>query len=764
MRTQILIRITALALAAGFSIPLPSEAGNLRMHGTVVSPPVNQNCPQAEDGNCAAGVAAGGLYLATGAGQPSTGASGSSAFLGLAAMNGQSFTRDATWNRCAVEYGCGPNKLDSAMTSLAGLPIGSGTIQGLSYTKSIISGGIPLINVTKTCNGGDPYMDLNDVLVDDVQLRMTGNGCIVRSRNFTLMPGPLMAFANVGSLYQMSGTGVRSLEVSNWKNIAGQGMHATPELWGTPAGSGAGLTLQAAFTGTFSAGNGVGGGWVSIAAGGVQSGETIRWSQYLDWPGRVYVSTRASGNSLQSEYAQISFKIYWAGKVNCASSTTCTVIDTHADSPNPAPISSGVSKFMTYGVLVNSNASRRGNFISSYNPGSGTFTVSTVPGFGGTTTEVVVGEQSCTGTGCDNAKFVIGCAQYGPTGCASALPAAAASPGGPMAMSVGPAATIGSHIAMGGECGHYKSRFGFSYKMGYDAILTGNCSIDIESNYNQTSTGQIGYVLNGDNSGGVPHVGITVIEQQQSGVDSFNLSFNQRFNTAVIDKWNVMGSMTAAHAFFVQAGSTNYFTQWDTGVISKNQVIANQTMNNLLFDGSYLTYASLCSGNPACDVTPGVLFRTLGQSPIGTAAQSAITATNVADGALGKLHVTAVSSGAVAANDYIFCSANCGSYSEGESLGPIKILSQLATEPGDVSTWQTEGSYGALSGAITTRRYVGVVSDMKYEGNLFNGPLVGSSNPFGLGDGTRTEVYRCAGNLYMTGSQPNYITAAGCTP
>lgn len=727
-------------------VPTPSEAwpASPGIYGGAVTPPPTGNCPKSTYiVLCTDGWTAAGLYWANSDNVAGTSQPTWNDVKTFAMNSGQTWTRpEPDRNMPGVQFPVGPNILDSAMTDIGALANGSGTLQGVSYSKVIAAGGIPTITFTKTCTGGDPYLTLNGLLFKDVNFVVNGNGgCITRLTNWTGMAGINQSLSNQNSAGIIQGTGSPSFEVSNYKlTYDPTQVHPQPEMFGTIAGADANIATLATFTGTYSIINDAAPGFLTVSG---NTGTMYR-SAYIDWPGRVYSS--AGALPIQTEYVQLLWNAQWIGRVICSGST-CTIQSTAAGSPNAQPtFNSSNPQWMSWGVNANSTPSRQGVFLTG-TPNSTTFTLSGSPSFGSTPTDVAIGSRSCTGSGCNGTVWLLSCGQNGnvPAGsCYNRLPAAASSPGGAMSMSASPATLKGFGMVSSVACGYYKSRFAYSFKGGNDFIGRGNCPVDIQGSYINMSSGQIGYADDGPNRGGVPHTNGPVIEQVQVGFGTIPY-FWQRNNFVLSDIWNVTGNITALGSLFANSGATgNNHVDWTSVEFADSLLVANRSKNNVIYDGTF----TASSGN---------VIRYLGQGSNGTR-QSRFTGTLVSNGGgTGKLHVTTMSSGTVAVNDWLLnCPSNgCQAF----YTGPARITAQIATEPGDVSTWTTNYWYGNVSGQIDTYTYVPTIGTFSMSNNDVDNYSTGTG-VLGVANEIPVTTFGCTNNFLMI---PNTAyTGFGC--
>jgi hypothetical protein len=693
---------------------------------------------------CQEAWAAGGLYWATSDNSAAASQPSWDEFKTFAMNSGQTWTRpESDRNKPGQQFPVGPNIIDSEMLNVGALPLGAVTIQGLSCNKQTQSGtDARILNCTKTCTAEDPDMVLQNVYFKDVNFGMTGNGgCIIKMSNFTGEAGLTMSLANTATGGYFSGTGSPSIEVSNYKlTYDPVTTHPTPELYGTTAAAGITIATAASFTGTFSQISDASPGFLTVSG---NSGTMYR-SAYIDWPGRVYSTSGAL--PVQTEYVQLLWNALWIGNVSCKGNV-CTINSTSGSSPNPLPVfSSGNPQWMSWGININSTSSRQGVFVTGTT--ASTITLSGSPSFGATATDVVVGVKSCTGAACDGAVWTLSCGQNGnvPAGaCHARLPAAATDPGGAMAMSASPSALKAYSMNMSVPCGYYKSRFAYSYKTGNDFIGRGNCAIDVQGNYIQMSSGQIGYAENGSNRGGVPHTNGPVIQQVQSGFGTIT-QFSQKNNTILSDRWNVTGNITALGSLFSNSGAGgDNQVNWTLGEFADSLLIANRSANNLIMDGTY----TASSGN---------IVRYLGQTPYGGTRKSRFIGTLTSNGdGTGKLNVVSGLTGAVAVGDWLL---NCPSSGcQAFYTGPARITAQIATEPGALSTWTTNYWYGNVSGQIDTYTYVPTIGTFRMTNNDVDNYSTGTG-VLGVANEVPVTTFECTNNMLMV---PNTAyTGFGC--
>lgn len=626
-----------------------------RTHGGTPTGPVGA-CTKPVDGNCIAGVAAGGIYYA--AGTP-----GETAFNTLVQQSGQTYLNTVDFNRCGVEYGCGPNKLDSAMTLAS-------TVTAAQFTGCgayVPTGATPSISCSYT-TASPATVTIDSLYLYDTTLTIQNTGGTTQTiiSNSTFMAGAALCLNNQSQQLFLNGN--TNVFLQNVKFANDPVCNPAGELWGTPAATGLGLQQTASFIGTFVTGTANPG---ELHVGTGTTGTMYRKS-YIDWPQRtpgVYPGTLTQLNELL-------WFTTWKGIAHTSGTSGTLIIDsTDVDSPNPNPIANGWASWAA--------GTKAGLFVLSCNTGAGTcaFSSSTNIAAG---SHVAIGTQSCTGSACDNGVWQM---QLPLTGI------------GPETMTTGPiAASTGAVSVQNAACVNYKTRFVYAVQIGTIMSSKSNCPIDQQSTYFEMLDGQLGYI----GGGGVPHNN-DIIEQPGIGVTSTISSFIKKYDVDWYSKWIYKGSVTSLGSFFTNFGSSNYQTTWTTGEISENMLISNATLNNSIDDGTQETTAG------------GYLSRVVGQG-FGSvnATITSYAVSNNGDGT-GTLHVAA-NSGTILAGDYMFTCTNCAVVGAG---GPAQITTQITTQGADISTW-TVNHYRAFSGSITTGTYPGTILTMTFDKNFLD--------------------------------------------
>lgn len=672
LRRTIFLIVIALIFSAA-----PSNAWWPRGISGVIPPP--PSCPKPVDGNCIAGVAAGGLYYGAGV-------SGTAAGIATIQQSGQGYTIDADFNRGGIEYGIGPNILDNAMVQ--GTTITNGQFTGCgAYNASTATWAC-------TYSSGPATVTLSNIHLKDVDMTITNDGNThVIMNNITFETGPNHCLLNSGSLLSLNG--VTNVELNNYKVIEGPECNSAAELWGTPAAAGMGMVQMANFTGTFSAGNGANPGIVTVSPS-TTTGSIYRKS-YLDWPGR-FIGVCCSGTF--SQYNQVLWVLTsgqgWIGTAHTVGNSTTLIIDsTDPTSPSANPPTSGCC-WMSWNSTA--TAAHQGNFVFSCNTGAHTCTLAGAVNFS-SPTAVAIGGRSCTGSGCDNAVLMV---DGGLTGI------------GPVAITVGPLHdnnAIPFNIQGAATCVGFKSRFGFVFQMAYQIVSKAPCPIDNESDYIAMQAGSIGYADLPSGSSGVLHLD-SIIQQASGGVSATISSFKQKYVTAYTTKWNFQGDLSCILCNYANSPfSTTYQITETSAIWDENMVVVNTPTNNHYNNGTGVT-------------TGGAPFiRTL-QQTFGTV-KATITSGSVSNNGdgTGTLHVVS-NTGTVAVGDYIKCSPSCGI----SGPGPMQITAQIATQPGDISTWTTS-LYHALGGTVTTGSFPGKIITNSWTNMFVDTTGVGAVGP-----------------------------------
>lgn len=671
--------------------------------GSPASPtPPPAGCPKLVDGNCIAGILAGGLYY--GAGTP-----GAAAGIAFMQQSGQSYISDVDYNRCAIEYGCGPNKADAAM------------VQGTAITNGQFTGCGAYSAATQTwaCNfnAGTATVTIDGVHLKDDALSITNDGRThVILSNMTFETGPFYCLNNSGSLVSFLGT--TDVELRNYKVIEGPECSGVAELWGTPAAAGAGLTQGSTFTGTFLTGNGANGGILKVSPGTTVG--TIYRKSFSDWPGRVF-HTCCSG--ALSQFNQVLWITQWTGLVHTSgSSTTITIDSTDTNSPNANP---AANNWMSWNSTA--TAAHQGNFVTSCNTGAHTCQLSSAVNFA-TPTAVAIGGRSCTGSGCDNAVLQM---EIDPS---AAVP-------NPVTVTTGPIHNVNPvpfNISTG-QCIGFTSRFGFIVRMAYQLVSKSNCAVDTQSDYIMMEAGAIGYADLALNSSGVLHID-NIIQQSTVGSGSTIATFNTKYSTIWTTKWNHQGDLSCILCNYVNGPGTNYQTTETATVWDEDMIVNNTPINNFYDSASGVTTGASAFIHPN-QQTFGTINATL---------TSASTSDN-GDGT-GTLHVVS-NTGTVQVGDYILCATSTGIPSSGVACavaptGAMKITAQIGTAGGDVSTWTTS-YYHSLNNIKTTGSFPGKITTNTWS-NLFIDPTGnGVAGPLATDPNVPIGSYSCTNAISL---------------
>lgn len=687
---------------AGFAWPQAHAQSNL---------PSSQ-CGKQLDGNCAEGVAAGGIYYA---------AKGAEALSALVRQSGQRpYALDANWNRACVEYGCGPNRPDDRMKAASTVTAGQVNPGCLAYNRNT---GVLQCNIA--CAAPGDRVTIDGLLLDDIILTVNNTkACKVRLSNSTIRGGLNLCMRGTAQIFWIGP--VVDIEMYNNRFINDGTCHPNAELWGTPAAAGAGLTQNASFTGTMTADGLYAPGILTLAPGVTG---TVSRGQYVDWPGRII---RACCTLPGSEGAQIVGIVQWMGTVT-TSGGTINIVSTDPASPNPAP---SANTWMGWGNSLNNTRSRAGIYVASCDAGAKSCTAGVAANLLAPT-KVAFWTQSCTGAACDNAKALISCAQgtvvRSVGACVAQVPA---NSGKPLPMTTGPRSGGGPSMSTSGppstmRCNGYKSRFNIA-RTGNIFVTSLPCPVDVQSDFLEMTSGAIGYADNGENRGFVGHLNGFISQQpytcEQNPIERYRL----KYNTVFVNRYNANGSITAPLTNFVNRSQTDCQTTFRETEISNNMAVGNLTVNNGFMDGT-------------AKFSPGAYhIRQLGQNVNTVAAVSANMSEN-RDGT-GTLHITAVNSGRPPKlNDFLICAPACAD----TWRGAPKLIEELPTASGDVSTWKTN-YYRSIGGRTLIKTYVPTILDAKIQDNLFD--ITGFSGPMLLEATTPFLSHTCSGNKLVDGS------------
>ncbi len=710
----------ALFLGFVFSCALataPVEAGSLRMHGTGSAPPSPECIKSLNVTGCEEGVLAGGLYFATGDGEPG-GTPGWTAFSAMARQTGQSaYAVEPDINLPGIDFGIGPNLLDSAMT-----PVQDLATNEINYCSA--ASGINFVCTPPTsCPGGSVEITVENILFAGV--RFVGNnadGCgkyILRNNTFTTdFASCLYGRSNNGEDFVGYFGGVGNAEFYNNRVVNSRFCNPASNMWGSPAGAGAGMEALATFTGVMSTGTASPG---EVTVGSCIGDCIISRFSHIDYPGRHIGTT-------PPDYADEN-QILWITKslATCAISgtaLTCSSFDVRLRT------SLVVGEFLFWNNAASGQA-KTGIYIAACSSG----TACTLNASAGTVTSRAMGTgiQYCENTDCIGAII-----QTQRDEDSSGLPVdITAGPllGGPAQFNIGQ----GDYT-----CGIVKSRNNFFHRTSINYLSKSNCAFDSQNDYQVRQVAQLGYATN---QSGAPHV-MSINQLDDSNDTNVKVGgieqMCQQNNVIWTNKWNGTGSNTTMHGQFTTSGFANilsggWMVRYAKACSNNNVEIYNKTVND--FTGDDVPVAE-----------SGYLVRYLGQSGVDAATFTASVAPN-GDGITSTMTVTAVSAGTLVEGDFPQCS-DCRPANPGQPMRIEAYGTGSTTGVGNTGTYIVNGQFIVSSKAFTTERYPGQIDLLESKNNY--------RDDFGVGNcGVQTENYTIFNSLDVS-NNINLRTGGAC--